>query len=155
MGREKQVKKWGELKLVGYRILCEGDQYITEIPKASLRLQDKQEDIPHVINPSQQIGGFVVDGVPENDGYWICVEVRGFGDLPEDLVQLTIPPQSYAVVRYKGPNDKIREAYSDLHAWMEENQYSRRLDAWHLEKFHSWADRDSVDVELFDTIADR
>ncbi|QTD40392.1 GyrI-like domain-containing protein [Sporosarcina sp. Te-1] len=153
MYSEKEVREVGELKLVGYRILCEGDQYIVEIPKASLRLQEMVADIPYVVNPSQQFGAFVVDSVPENDGYWICVEVKEFGDNPDDFVQLTIPPQRYAVVRYNGPNDKIREAYSDLHAWMEENQYTRRMDAWHVEKFHSWEDRENIDVELFDTIA--
>ncbi|MBB4822823.1 putative transcriptional regulator YdeE [Sporosarcina luteola] len=153
MFNEKKVTEVGELKLAGYRILCEGDQYIVEIPKASLRLQEKLKDIPFAIHPMQQIGAFVVDSVPENDGYWICVEVKEFRDIPDDLIQLTIPPQRYAVSRYSGPNDKIRDAYSDLHAWMEENRYTRRMDAWHLEKFHSWEDRENVVVELFDTIA--
>ncbi|MFB7155810.1 hypothetical protein [Lysinibacillus sp. NPDC056232] len=34
----KGIKEVGELKLVGFRVLCSDDQYIIEIPKTSLQL---------------------------------------------------------------------------------------------------------------------
>lgn len=41
------------------------------------------------------------------------------------MVALTIPRQSYAVVRHKGKNSLIGESYNQLHKWIEENGYKR------------------------------
>lgn len=68
------------------------------------------------------------------------------------MVTLTVPPQRYAVSRYKGVNYKIMDAYNDLHLWIDENKYRRIKNKWHLEKFYSWKDNENVDVELLDTV---
>ncbi len=151
--QNKFVIELSELKLVGFRILCPGEQYVNEIPKATLQLSERISEISNVINPFQQIGAFVVeDETDKEDGYWICVEVNEYEDIPDDMITLTVPSQRYAVVRHKGPNNKIRNAYEDLHKWIEENNYLRLTNKWHLEKFNSWTDIEEVDVELFDTI---
>ncbi len=135
------------------RVLCAGDEYIVEIPKASFLLNERISEIKQVVNPSQQYGAFVVENeTADNDGYWVCVEVKKFEDIPSDMVTLTIPPQWYAVTRHKGDNKKIRNAYDELHKWIDDNNYTRLKDKWHLEKFYSWQDARNVDVELFDTI---
>lgn len=151
--QNKTIKEIDELKLVGFRILCSGDQYIVEIPKASLRLSERISEIKHVVNPLQQFGVFVVENqTNKEDGYWVCVEVRDFEDIPTDMVTLTVPPQRYAVLRHKGANNKIKDAYNDLHKWIEENKYRRLKNKWHLEKYYSWKDTKNVDVELLDTV---
>jgi len=127
--------------------LCAGDEYIVEIPKASFLLNERISEIKQVVNPSQQYGAFVVENETANhDGYWVCVEVKEYEDIPSDMVTLTILPQWYAV------NKKIRNAYDELHKWIDDNNYTRLKDKWHLEKFYSWQDAENVDVELFDTI---
>ncbi|MFD1173968.1 GyrI-like domain-containing protein [Oceanobacillus picturae] len=151
--QNKTIKELGELKLVGFRVLCSGDQYINEIPKASQRLKNRISEIKHVVNPLLQFGAFVVEnGTDEEDGYWVCVEVKEYEDVPSDMVTLTVPAQTYAASRYKGANYKIMDAYEDLHRWIEENNYKRLKDKWHLEKFYSWQDTENVDVELLDTV---
>lgn len=151
--QNKTIKELGELKLVGFRVLCSGDQYINEIPKASLRLRERITEIKQVVNPLLQFGAFIVEsGTDEEDGYWVCVEVKEYEDIPSDMLTLTVPPQRYAVSRYKGANDKIMETYNDLHLWIEENKYRRLKDKWHIEKLYSWQDTENVDVELFDTV---
>lgn len=150
---EVQIKESNELKLVGFRVMCEGDQFITEIPKASLRLNDRVDEIQHVINPDVQMGAFVVE--PENaeaDGYWVCVEVEEFEKIPADMVALTVPAQKYAVVRHRGINSKIMDLYDDLHKWIENENYKRLKNRWHIEKYYSWTDIENVDIELWDTI---
>jgi len=118
-----------------------------EIPKASFLLNERISEIKQVVNPSQQYGAFVVENETANhDGYWVCVEVKEYEDIPSDMVTLTILPQWYAV------NKKIRNAYDELHKWIDDNNYTRLKDKWHLEKFYSWQDAENVDVELFDTI---
>ncbi|MCC3359395.1 GyrI-like domain-containing protein [Bacillus sp. REN16] len=147
------IKELDELKLVGFRVLCPGDQYIIEIPKASLQLSERIHEIKNVVNPLQQFGAFVVESDNDDeDGYWICVEVRDYEDTPSDMVTLTVPPQRYAVSRYKGVNYKIMDAYNHLHLWIEENKYRRIKDKWHLEIFYSWKDTENVDVDLLDTV---
>lgn len=147
------VKRLDELKLVGYRVLCPGDQYIFEIPKASKRLSGRIREIKQVIDPLIQYGAFVVDNhSEEEDGYWVCVEVTDYEDVPEGMMSLTIPSQLYATLRHLGPNYKIRNIYADLHNWIEANEFTRLKDKWHLEKFYSWSDSKKLDVELLDTI---
>ncbi|KQL34287.1 GyrI-like domain-containing protein [Psychrobacillus sp. FJAT-21963] len=142
-----------EIKLVGFRILCDGTQYVNEIPKVANQLNERLSEIKNVLNPFVQFGAFVVDSHSENqDGYWVCMQVKEYEEIPEGMVTLTVPPQKYIVWRHKGPNLKIRDAYERLHSWMEANGYERQMDKWHLERFHSWNDTENVDVELLDTV---
>jgi predicted transcriptional regulator YdeE len=151
---DKTIVELGELKLVGFRVLCSNEQYIFEIPKASSLLSERINEIKQIVNPSQQYGAFVVEhDNAENDGYWICVEVTEYEDIPSDMVTVTVPPQVYAVTRHKGENDKIMDSYNELHNWIDANHYTRLKDRWHLEKFYSWNNVKNVDVELFDTIS--
>ncbi|MEO4053097.1 GyrI-like domain-containing protein [Solibacillus sp. CAU 1738] len=149
----KSIKQLGELKLVGFRVLCAADQYIVQIPKASVKLSERISEIKHAINPMKLIGAFVVDKeFDEQDGYWVCVEVQEFENIPTDMVVLTIPSQKYAVLRHRGKNEKIMDSYQHLHKWIEEKNYVRLKNKWHLEIFHSWENSGNIDVELFDTI---
>ncbi|WP_252183368.1 GyrI-like domain-containing protein [Rossellomorea vietnamensis] len=142
-----------EIKLVGFRVLCPGDQYIKEIPKASLGLENRRSEISHITNSNRQIGAFrVEESTEDEDGYWVCMEVSAFKDVPEDMVTLTVPAQSYAVYRHQGSNREIVKAYEDLHKWIETSGYKRLKARWHLELYHSWKDPDRLSVELCDTI---
>ncbi len=148
-----EIKLCPEIKLVGIRVLCPGDDYIKEIPKASKQLSERADEIKNVKNPSLQHGAFVVDNSSdEQDGYWVCVEVSDFEDIPDEMVTLTIPEQKYAILHYKGFNEKIREAYSELHQWTNDQGYKRLTSTWHLEVFHDWSNPDKIEVELMDTI---
>ncbi|CAM3722645.1 GyrI-like domain-containing protein [Mesobacillus thioparans] len=148
-----EIKQCSEIKLVGIRVLCPGDDYIKEIPKASKHLNERADEIKNVKNLSLQYGAFVVDNLAdEEDGYWVCVEVSDFEDIPDDMVTLSIPEQKYAILQYKGSNKKIREAYSELHQWTHEQGFKRLTAKWHLEVFHDWSNPDEIEVELMDAI---
>mgnify|MGYP003418678496 FL=1 len=149
----KTIKELNELKLVGFRVLCSGDEYILEIPKAASHLSERISEIKQVVNPLQWYGVFVVENETiDTDGYWVCVEVKEYKDFPSDMVTLTVPSQMYAVIRHKGDNKKIMNSYDELHKWIDENNYTRLKDKWHIEKYNGWTDIDNVDVELCDTI---
>lgn len=150
---QQKIKELGEIKLVGLRVLCSGDQYVNEIPKASMELQKRILEIQEVINPSLQIGAFVVDNsTEEEDGYWICVEVKKYENIPEGMVVLTVPPQKYAAIKHAGSNNMISNSYDSLHKWIEERGLKRLKDRWHLEIYSSWKDSENVDVLLLDTV---
>ncbi|CAK4839819.1 unnamed protein product, partial [Aphanomyces euteiches] len=85
------------MKLVGIRVVCPGDQYAIEIPKAAVRLEKRVDEVTGVVNPNGFVGAFVVEELSEaDDGYWVCVEVGEFGAIPEGMVSLEIPAQKYA-----------------------------------------------------------
>ena len=150
---QQTIKELDEMKLVGFRVQCPGDQYINEIPKASMELQQRINEIKQVINPSFQIGAFVVDNnTDEEDGYWVCVEVKEYENIPEGMVVLTVPSQKYGAIRHTGSNNMIRNSYETLHKWIEEKGLKRLKDKWHLEIYYSWQDPINVDVLLLDTV---
>jgi len=143
------------MKLVGIKVLCPGDQYAVEIPYATALLKDRLNEIKDASQPVRFIGAFKVgDHTEEDDGYWVCVEVNQIYDVPFGMVSLVIPPQKYAVMTHHGPNDEIRETYEKLHHWIENNQYERVLNAWHLEISEQGIERGSnmIEVDLYDTI---
>ena len=150
---KKVIEELGEIKLVGFRVLCEGEQYIHEIPKAASQLKNRIGEISQIINSSVHYGAFMVDQyAQEEDGYWIGVQVKEHNPIPEGMCSLTIPPQRYVVSKFSGANDKIRESYTSLHEWIEENGFERQLNKWHLERYYGWSDANHVKVDLLDTI---
>ncbi len=148
-----EVKKLNELKLVGFRVLCPGDQYIKEIPLAAKKLSEELHSIRHVKNATVQIGAFVVDAEsPEFDGYWVCVEVDEYEEVPEGMTSLTVPAQQYASLTHVGSNTEIMRKYEMLHEWIATSDYKRITSAWHLEIFQEWENPRTIKVELLDTV---
>ncbi|MCM3594887.1 GyrI-like domain-containing protein [Metabacillus idriensis] len=152
----KYVKELEEVKIVGYRVVCAGEKYIEEIPKAARSLKERTEEINHVINSGRQVGAFVVEeSSPEEDGYWIGVQVSVYKDIPEDMITLTIPPHRYAAILHKGPNAQIRKSYEELHQWIREKGYTRSNKSWNLEFYqieNKPENPENVQVELYDSI---
>ena len=147
------IEELSEIKLVGFRVLCEDEQYRNEIPKAAYQLKERVGEIQQIINLSVHYGAFIIDHDSEDeDGYWIGVQVEEYVNIPEGMCSLTVPPQRYAVSKFSGANDKIRENYTCLHKWIEENGFERRLDKWHIERYYGWRDKSRLCVDLLDTI---
>lgn len=150
-----RVTKLSEMKLVGLRVVCDGDQYVRAIPKAANLLKSRLSEIKEVLSPVRLVGVFIAGDYSEaEDGYWVCVEVKDVVEVPEGMVSVMIPEQTYAVIRHTGPNHEIRQTYETLHTWMRENEYERKLRAWHLEITEEWdvLDASNVQVDLYDTI---
>ncbi|WP_245807785.1 GNAT family N-acetyltransferase [Halobacillus massiliensis] len=150
--KDPVIKEYESIHLVGFRVLCEGSEYVHEIPKAAEKLDQRISEIPRLKKPALQIGAFKVkETSAEEDGYWVCYQVESYDKVPEGMVSLTIPAQAYAVYRVTGANTKIPQAYEHIHQWMEQEGYPRLLDHWHLEKYFRSGRADDIDVELMDT----
>ncbi|WP_226617558.1 GyrI-like domain-containing protein [Cytobacillus firmus] len=144
----------GSLRLIGIRVLCPPDQYLAEIPRAINLFTERLTEIKGAVNPDRLVGAFKVEeDSPEEDGYWIGIEVKEFIGVPDGMVSLEIPPQKYASIRHKGPNDEIGNSYRELHSWIEEKGYKRLKNKWHLEIHRSWENIEDLDIDLLDTIA--
>ncbi|MEK3853764.1 GyrI-like domain-containing protein [Cytobacillus sp. FSL H8-0458] len=146
--------EFGELKLIGIRVLCPPDQYPAEIPQAIHLLSERLTEIKGAVNSDRLVGAFKVEeDSPEEDGYWIGIEVKEFISIPNGMSSLEIPPQKYASIRHKGSNDEIGNSYRELHSWIEEKGYKRLKNKWHIEIHYSWESIEDLDIELLDTIA--
>ena len=151
--RHIKVKEIGGLNIVGFRVLCPGEQYIIEIPKAAAVLKERGDEIQHLINKEVQLGAFVAeDTTGDLDGYWVGMEVEKIEVIPPGMVSFTIPPQTYVSTFYQGTNHGIRDAYRDMHEWAEINGYARRSDLWHVERFYRFDSGEHVEVYLLDTV---
>lgn len=150
-----KVVELSEMRLVGIRVICHGDQYVNDIPKASFKLKERLNEINDVISPVRLVGAFIAgDFSEEEDGYWVCVEVDEIRQVPEGMVSLIVPKQKYAVIRHKGPNYEIRSTYEKLHHWIKENNLERSQRAWNLEISDEWGTKEinDIEVDLYDTI---
>ncbi|MBN8202961.1 GyrI-like domain-containing protein [Bacillus sp. NTK034] len=144
----------GELRLIGIRVLCPPDQYSDEIPRAINLLLERLTEIKGAAHSDRLVGAFKVEeDCPEEDGYWIGIEVKEFISIPDGMFSLEIPPQKYASIRHKGPNNEIKNSYRELHKWIEEKGYKRLKNKWHIEIHQSWESIEDLDIELLDTIA--
>jgi predicted transcriptional regulator YdeE len=145
----KGVTGLGEMKLVGFRVVCEDtDGYSREIPKTFLSLEEHREGIKHLVDPVKLIGAFkVTDSPQEDDGYWVCFEVKEIEEVPEGMVSLVIPAQEYGVLHFEGHASQIFGIYSHLHQWLDERGYQRQMEGWNLEIYRRWSVADNqVDV---------
>ncbi|WP_096435061.1 GyrI-like domain-containing protein [Alteribacter populi] len=146
----------GEMKLVGIRVVCEGSDYQIEIPKAVEQLKRRKGEIPYLIDRSKLVGAFVVEenSNKEDDGYWACLQVSEFDQVPKGMTRLTIPAQSYAYAKHSGPVKVIFNTYEKLLSEIEASEYTRHLNAWHLEVYPHWTleTGENMTIELYDTV---
>ncbi|WP_409251277.1 GyrI-like domain-containing protein [Bacillus sp. SCS-153A] len=145
----KGVTEREEMKLVGFRVVCDDmEGYGREIPKASMLLDSRRDEIKHLAEPVRLIGAFkAVDTPQEDDGYWVCFEVREIEDIPDGMVSLIVPAQKYGVLHFQGHASQIFGVYSHLHQWLKENGYKRRMEGWNLEIYSKWTEtEDQVDL---------
>lgn len=66
--------------------------------------------------------------------YWACYEVAHMEQVPQGMVQFTIPEHQYAMVT--STNKRIGEGYEQLFAWMNEHKLIKQDNAVSLEIFY-------------------
>ncbi|SET63882.1 Predicted transcriptional regulator YdeE, contains AraC-type DNA-binding domain [Oceanobacillus limi] len=145
----KGVREIGAKKLVGFRVICDSmEEFGKEIPKASLELVRRKNEIHRLVEPVQLIGAFKPQETSEaDDGYWVCFEVHDYEAIPKGMVTLTVPPQKYAILHFQGHASQIFGVYSHLHQWIESNDHQRKPSNWTLEIYSSWSEaEDQVDL---------
>ncbi|SFJ31334.1 Predicted transcriptional regulator YdeE, contains AraC-type DNA-binding domain [Halobacillus dabanensis] len=149
----KGIREVEEKKLVGFRVVCEDMAgYGQEIPKASMALHRRKNEVKQIVEPVKLIGAFkAAETSEEDDGYWVCYEVHDFEDIPDGMVTLVIPAQNYAVLNFKGHASEIFKVYTHLHKWIEENGHTRVPDKWSLEIYSKWTENEDI-VDLCDPV---
>jgi predicted transcriptional regulator YdeE len=147
---EMRVVEFGELHLVGIRVLCDSaEQYAMRIPEAALQLKNRLQEIDGVIRPGRMVGAYVAEDTPaEKQGYWVCLQVERLHDIPEGMSSITIPPQHYALKYHYGTRQQVGGTYRKLHQLMKEAGLTRLTAAWHLEMTRHWGKPAEGEIEI-------
>ncbi|WP_025025922.1 GyrI-like domain-containing protein [Caldalkalibacillus mannanilyticus] len=126
-----------DLRLVGVHLQCENlSEYQIEIPKAQQNLQSLMNKIEHIISPTIFYGVHKADADETEDGYWKCVAVERYENIPEGLVTLTIPQGRYSVLLHTGSAKDIHHTYNHLHKQIEEAGLEIEMSRWTIEEYN-------------------
>ncbi|RXZ80170.1 AraC family transcriptional regulator [Paenibacillaceae bacterium] len=78
--------------------------------------------------------------------YWVCYEADHLEEIPEGMVQITIPEHKYAMVACT--NKRIGEGYEQIFAWMNEMKLEKHDNAPAIEVFYVDGHLEEVQVEM-------
>lgn len=124
----------GEIHFIGKRISCAFEEYEREIPKAKQELQERFKEIKNVVNPAVQLGIHKENGNSEfEEAYFIGFEVKLIESVPEEMVSLTIPAQTYGKIKYIGPAQNLHDGYADLNHWISQEGHENLRSSWIVE----------------------
>jgi predicted transcriptional regulator YdeE len=129
-----------ELKIVAIKVVGHHSELSHRVPVAWIDLKGRLDQIPHKVAPTLFYGLF-----PESDhlkngqnglfSYWVGTAVSAFGDLPEGMVAVTVPAQTYAVATVKGDRTVIERTYIDLFGWLQANDRETAADSLGFELY--------------------
>ena len=115
---EPELITKNEFKVIGMRIICDWSQLQTEMSKLWKNFIQRVEEIKN------RTSDYMIDmclQVVENDfTQLICVEVSDLSYVPEGMIALTIPSQTYAYLKHEGPTEDIWKSFEELQNWIKE-----------------------------------
>jgi|SRR5476651_477370 len=134
-----RIESLGELKFIGLREHVKFSQMQNiasqwqRFMQHYVQIEDKAHPIPAGVSTNLDEEG--------NFDYVCAVQVKRFGAIPKDLIQLTVPPQTYAVFRHDGHVSEIGDTFRAI--WND----------WIPEPGKTIADGASIErhMETFDT----
>ena len=135
---EPIIKKRGPFRAVGLRYYGDDSDVVKMAPKLWEQFNKRMSEVEDAV-PGCAYGLMCTDIDPvsmEKWDYMACIEVKSFKDIPEEMVEVEVPEQTYAVFTHKGKLDKLRQTYNYIYSeWLPQSNYE------HVGKF---------DFELYD-----
>jgi predicted transcriptional regulator YdeE len=145
---DMRVKELGEMLLVGIHVVCVNEsEYVVAIPRAAFELKQRITEIPNTLNSHLMVGAYKADNDPDG-GYWVCVQVERFGDIPNGMGVVEISPQRYAVKWHYGHRSEVSRAYHELHELIHDAGHQRKPMVWSLEMLRNWGHSEESEIEL-------
>jgi predicted transcriptional regulator YdeE len=111
------------------------------------QMKERLGEIAHVLHPEQLLGlSYHVQ--PGGFTHYSVVEVATVEDVPEGMVEVTVPALTYAVYEHrKGQN--IEGSYRNLYAWIAaQGKKARTDDVTHVEQYAMEQDPETSDPEF-------
>ena len=124
-----EIVRKSALKVVGLPVHAPSDQRWIEMPKAWKTFFARSDDIAHRVGET-----FIDITLGRREGVsdeLLCSEVSEIGRVPEEMIALEIPAQSYLHHRAAGPAHSIASAHGEMLAWARANGCS--LDEFKLD----------------------
>jgi predicted transcriptional regulator YdeE len=105
-----------------------------EIRQIQAEMQKRVDEIQHLVNPDMLLCASYVNR-PDGFTAYLCAEVSEIPKIPEGMVSITIPAQTYARCELQ-KGDSVQQSYQKLYEWMEEQGYQPNKDGLtHLEEY--------------------
>lgn len=124
-----QILTLGPLKLIGLTVTAGWDALWTEMPQAWRSLFARGHEIPNrVALPYMDVS------LEQRDGVYtqlLAAEVSALAPVPDGMVALEIPEQTYLAYRHAGALPEIASAFGAMYDWAEQNGVA--LDAFKLD----------------------
>ncbi|WP_281257353.1 GyrI-like domain-containing protein [Bacillus oleivorans] len=125
-----------EIKVAGYEFAAPYKAFSEAevlIPRLWFRLIERLEEIGDVVNRKRRLG--ISHNRKTDFTYYVTVEVQKFSNVPNDMVQLTVPVNTYASFYHHGvmERDHIDRTYEYIHQWIDKSNYERDYQSYSLE----------------------
>lgn len=136
-----------EYTLIGQSITT---NFPSGLPEDALKVQlafvERRHEIKNSKDEEVLISPYMCNGIVAT--YFACVEVSDLSDIPEGMIGITLPSQTYAKINCT--NKSIGEAYDKIFAWMSENGYVQKFleSTMPIEIFYLENDVEEMDVEI-------
>jgi len=132
---EGKIVRLPEKHVIGIRFSGTFPMLEQEMPKEWERFLARQEEIPLVVEPHIRY-----DISDENHTYkifteYVAVEVERFEQIPEGMVGFTIPPRTYAQFTHIGPMAQVKDTYTRLFQWLDEQGLAVDWSALRMERY--------------------
>jgi len=144
-----------EIKLVAIKVVGRRSELSYRVPLAWLDLVNRLDAIPHKVNPDLFYGVFpesdhLSDGQNGVHTYWVCTQVSIVGEVPPDMITLTIPAQTYVTATVQGGVEQIEATYLAVGRWLKEQGRRTNPDAYGFERYDNRRQKVTPPYERFD-----
>ncbi|PKR78431.1 hypothetical protein CEY16_01350 [Halalkalibacillus sediminis] len=94
-----------------------------DIREVFAQFKEDVHSIPNRVEP-QVIYGLADHNFEGGFTYYLLVEVASIGNIPEHMLTLQVPTQTYACTEYSEQSElSIQDTYMKLHQWIENKTY--------------------------------
>ncbi len=149
-----QIVTKNQFTIIGKRIEAPISKLGVEVPQAQFEVRNRHQEIQLRVNPNVILGIGPLQNITENPEIhtiYVCTEVEDIVSVPDGMVDLTLPEQTYALFTYRGPMVDCWKAYGEIFDWIEKSGYQLDSNAYCIEyygKDHNWEDKQTADNEL-------
>lgn len=109
-------------KVVGIKVVANWEDLWVEMPKAWQKFISRHQEIQRRV--SKTFIDISLDKEGQTYTQLIGSEVSDFEAIPEGMVGIEIPAQTYIHYRHEGPVKEIAASFGKMHAWADENRYA-------------------------------
>lgn len=134
---EPQIATKPKLHVVGIQFTGTFSQLVDHMLDVWNRFLPMVTVIPNVVDSTVWLDVAQENLVTDTYTQLVAVQVSSFMEIPQGMVGLTIPSQTYAVFTHVGPMSEVQNTYYGAFKWIDENGLKRITDKPRFELYDS------------------